>query len=359
MKERQSNYDINNSMEAKSQESEQEEEEESLELTDQHDKDKLMQEVNNTMLLKNKEKQLKKIKQNEIKNKKNKKKENKINNILDEIDNEIEENNILDIQNIFEINTKFNYSRDLPVFYLKNDNNNEDMFKEPLSTNTIKDLLKNKKIKPYLTNIKLIDIFYMKNYSPFAFFPLNDILVKNWSNNLEYSIIFINAHNKLKEKEKKEIKDKEKKENKDKENKNKIEILPKKQIKKISKISDEPKNKKIEDESLNFNFSVIKQGGFNDLSMSIIKQLEGISLTKKQVDKITSIIEEVEEDEWTEVKNKKNKEEIEEKNDIGIVGLNDNKKGQTKNKKNLQQKKKKNNFKDNNQFNGLKINYYD
>ena len=357
MKERKSNYDTNNSMEAKSQESEQEKEEESLELTDQHDKDKLMQEVNNTMLLKNKEKQLKKIKQNEIKNKKNKKKENKINNILDEIDNEIEENNILDIQNIFEINTKFNYSRDLPVFYLKNDNNNEDMFKEPLSTNTIKDLLKNKKIKPYLTNIKLIDIFYMKNYSPFAFFPLNDILVKNWSNNLEYSNIFINAHNKLKEKEKKEIKKIE--ENK---NKNKIEILPKKQIKKISKISDGPKNKKIEkieDESLNFNFSVIKQGGFNDLSMSIIKQLEGISLTKKQVDKITSIIEEVEEDEWTEVKNKKNKEEIEEKNDIGIVGLNDNKKGQTKNKKNLQQKKKKNNFKDNNQFNGLKINYYD
>ena len=354
MKERQSNDDINNSMEAKSQESEQEEEEESLELTDQQDKDKIMQEVNNTILIKNKEKQIKKIKQNEIKNKKNKKKENKINNILDEIDNEIEENNILDIQNIFEINTKFNYSRDLPVFYLINDDNNKEMFKEPLSTNTIKDLLKNKKIKPYLTNIKLIDIFYMKNYSPFAFFPLNDILVKNWSNNLEYSNIFINAHNKLKDKEKKEIKKIE--ENK---NKNKIEILPKKQIKKISKISDEPKNKKIEDESLNFNFSVIKQGGFNDLSMSIIKQLEGISLTKKQVDKITSIIEEVEEDEWTEVKNKKNKEEIEEKNDIGIVGLNDNKKGQTKNKKNLQQKKKKNNFKDNNQFNGLKINYYD
>ena len=354
MKERKSNYDINNSMEAKSQESEQEEEEESLELTDQQDKDKIMQEVNNTLLVKNKEKQLKKIKQNEIKNLKNKKKENKINNILDEIDNEIEENNILDIQNIFEINTKFNYSRDLPVFYLKNDDNNKEMFIEPLSTNTIKDLLKNKKIKPYLTNIKLIDIFYMKNYSPFAFFPLNDILVKNWSNNLEYSNIFINAHNKLKDKEKKEIKKIE--ENK---NKNKIEILPKKQIKKISKISDEPKNKKIEDESLNFNFSVIKQGGFNDLSMSIIKQLEGISLTKKQVDKITSIIEEVEEDEWTEVKNKKNKEELEEKNDIGIVGLNDNKKGQTKNKKNLQQKKKKNNFKDNNQFNGLKINYYD
>ena len=56
MKERKSNYDTNNSMEAKSQESEQEEEEESLELTDQQDKDKIMQEVNNTLLVKNKEK---------------------------------------------------------------------------------------------------------------------------------------------------------------------------------------------------------------------------------------------------------------------------------------------------------------
>ena len=351
MKESESNYDFNNSMDSKSKEPEQEGEEE---ISGQDDKDEIMQEVNNTMIAENKEKQLKKIKQKEIKSKnKNKKKENKISNIYDEIDNEIEENKILDIQNIFEINTKFNYSRDLPVFYLKNEDNNEDIFKEPLSTNTIKELLKNKKIKPFLINIKLIDIFYMKNYSPFAFFPFNDILEKNWSNNLEYSNMFINAHNKLKDKEKKEIKNKEKKEFK--ENKNKNEIIPKKQIKKIS---NEPKNKKI-DESLNFNFSVVNQGGFNDLSMSIIKQLEGISLTKKQVDKITSIIEEVEEDEWTEIKNKKNKDEPEEKNDIGIVGLNNNKKGQTKNKKNTQQKKKQNNFKDNNQFNGLKINYYD
>ena len=350
------NYDFNNSMDKKVQEQEEEEEEESLELTAQHDQNKIMQEVNNSMLPENKEKQIKKIKQKENKNK-NKKKGNKINNILEEIDNEIEENNILDIQNIFEINNKFNYSRDFPVFYLKDNDSNDDIYKEPLSTNAIKDLLKNKKIKPFLVNVKLIDIFYMKNLTPFAYFPLNDILEKNWSKNLEYSNIFINEHNKLKNKEKKEIKTKEKKEVKEiKENKNKIEILPKKQI---IKTSNKQKNKKIEDESLNFNFSMVNQGGFNDLSMSIIKQLEGISLTKKQVDKITSIIEEVEEDEWTEIKNKKNIKEPEEKNDIGIVGLNDNKKIQTKNKKDLQQKKKKNNFKDNNQFKGLKINYYD
>ena len=331
-----SKYDINNSMEQE----EQEEEEESLEL---NDRSKAMQEVNNTMLPENKEKQLKKIQ--------NKKKENKINNILDEIDDELEENNNIDIQNIFEINTKFNYSKDFPLFYLKdelNSNSANEIYAEPISSNKLKDLIKSKKIKPYLIQIKLVDIFYMKNHPQFSFIPLNEILEKNWANNLSYSNIFINAHNKLNEKEKKEINDNNNS------NKKKIEILPKKQ-----KIKPKPKNIKNDDISLNFNCSVVNQGGFNDLSMSIIKQLEGVNLTKKQVDKIASIIEEVEEDEWTEIKNKKNGKEFEEKIEEGIVGLNDNKKVSTKNKKNVQPKKKKNNFKDNNQFNGLKIDYYD
>ena len=329
-----SKYDINNSMEQE----EQEEEEESLEL---NDRSKAMQEVNNTMLSENKEKQLKKIK--------NRKKEK--NNILDEIDDELEENNNIDIQNIFEINTKFNYSKDFPLFYLKdelNSNRADEIYKEPISSNKLKDLIKSKKIKPYLIQIKLVDIFYMKNHSQFSFIPLNEILEKNWTNNLSYSNIFINAHNKLNEKENKEINDNNNS------NKKKIEILPKKQ-----KIKPKPKNIKNDDISLNFNCSVVNQGGFNDLSMSIIKQLEGVNLTKKQVDKIASIIEEVEEDEWTEIKNKKNGKEFEEKIEEGIVGLNDNKKVSTKNKKNVQPKKKKNNFKDNNQFNGLKIDYYD
>ena len=174
----------------------------------------------------------------------------------------------------------------------------------------------------------------MKNHLPFSFFSFNEILTKNWSQNLEYSDLFINTHNKLSEKEKQKEKSKEKKENK-------------------------KNNKKEQDMTLSLNFSGINQQGFNDLSMSIIKQLEGISLTKKQVDKITSIIEEVEEDEWTEVKTKKKEKEKEEKSFEGIVGLNDNKKGDFKNKKNQKNLKKKNNFNDNNQFSGLKIEYDD
>ena len=209
------NYDFNNSM-------------------DEEEKIKAIEEANNTMISENKEMQIKNKKKKEKKSKKDKKdkKENKISNIVNEINNELEEYNNLDIENIFEINNNFNYPKDFPVFYLQdesNDNNENSLFKEPLSTNKIKELLKAKQIKPYLINVKLIDIFSMKNHSPFSFFPLNEILEKNWSKNVEYSTLFINTHNKLKEKENKKAekipKKIEKKEKKEKIPKKKKKIL--------------------------------------------------------------------------------------------------------------------------------------
>ena len=311
------NYDFNNSMDE-----------------EEKEKQKAIEEANNTMISINKDMQIKNKMKKEKKSKKDKK-ENKISNIVNEINDELEEYNTLDIENIFEINNKFNYPKDFPVFYIQdesNDNTENSLFKEPLSSNKIKELLKTKQIKPYLINIKLIDIFSMKNHPPFSFFSLNEILEKNWSKNVEYSTLFNYIHNKLKEK-----------------NNKKIDIIPKK-IEKKEKI---PK-KKEEDFSLNLNFSEINKSGFNDLSMSIIKQLEGINLTKKQVEKITSIIEEVEEDEWQEVKSKK--KENENNISIGIVGLNQNKQNKKNNKI---PKKKKNYINDNNQFKGLKIDYDD
>ena len=171
----------------------------------------------------------------------------------------------------------------------------------------------------------------------------------------------MNVHNKLNEKEKiankkieifpKEepiIEKKVKKEN------NKIDVIPKKEPIKLNK--EKKENQKENDMSFSMNFSVINNGGFNDLSMSIIKHLEGINLAKKQY-KITSIVEAVEEDDWEEIKSKK--KEIEEKSSIGIVGLNENKKAVINNKKNQKNQKKKNKFKDNNQFKGLKVDYED
>ena len=311
------NYDFNNSMDE-----------------EEKEKQKAIEEANNTMISINKDMQIKNKKKKEKKSKKDKK-ENKISNIVNEINDELEEYNTLDIENIFEINNKFNYPKDFPLFYIQdesNDNTENSLFKEPLSSNKIKELVKTKQIKPYLINVKLIDIFSMKNHPPFSFFSSNEILEKNWSKNVEYSTLFNYIHNKLKEKDNK-----------------KIDIIPKK----IEKKEKKPK-KKEEDFSLNLNFSEINKSGFNDLSMSIIKQLEGINLTKKQVEKITSIIEEVEEDEWQEVKSKK--KENENNISIGIVGLNQNKQNKKNNKI---PKKKKNYINDNNQFKGLKIDYDD
>ena len=312
-------YDCNNSMD------------------EEKEKEKAIEEANNTMIEKNKENQI----INKKKKEKRLKKENKINKLVNEINNDLEEYNILAIENIFEINNKFDYPKQSPLFYLKdelnnNSNNlNNDIYKEPLSSNKLKELLKSKKIKPYLINVKLIDIFSMKNHSPFSFFPLNEILEKNWSKNLEYSPLFMNIHNKLNEKEK----DKEKEKEKEKE---------------IVKKQEKKQKKKDEDLTLNLNFSGINASGFNDLSMSIIKQLEGINLTKKQVDKITSIIEKVEEEEWQE-KKKKKKESVDDNNFDGIVGLNENKTNK-KNKK-FTKKKNRNYINDNNQFKGLKIDF--
>ena len=315
---KENNYDFNNSME------------------EEKEKEKAIEEANNTMISSNKEKII-----NKKKKKEKAKKGNKIVNLVDEINDELEEQNILEIENIFEINNKFNYPKELPVFYIQDELNNtkkdkdNELFNVPLSTNKIKELLKKKVFKPFLLNVKLIDIFSMKNHPPFSFFSFNEILEKNWSKNLEYSTLFLNIHNKLIEVEKEKEKEKEREKEKEKEKERKKNLF--KENKKPKKVENK-KNKKEEEMTLNLNFSEFDKSGFNDLSLSIIKQLEGINLSKKQVEKITSIIEEVEEDEWTEIKSKKKEKEVEKS--MGIVGLEENK----QNKKNKKIQKKKNNY---------------
>ena len=156
----------------------------------------VLEEANNTMISENKKNSIKK------------KKKNKVTNIIDEINNEIEQdyNNSLVIDNIFEINKKFNYPKDSPVFYIqeKNNINNNELYEKPLSTNEIKYLIRNRKLKniSYL-NIKLIDVFVMKNHNNFDFFDFAEIFQKNWSQDLEYSDIFIKEYEKLKKRYKK------------------------------------------------------------------------------------------------------------------------------------------------------------
>ena len=231
-------------------------------------------------------------------------------------------------------------------------------------------MLKKKEIKPYLIKVKLIDIFIMKNYEPFQYFDFNEILTKSWSKNLEFSSIFLNQYNNYYEKnKKKDFEEKNKKleiskifnesimYDKSKDKKPKFD----KKIEKVEKFEKNviPDNKN--DITLSLNFSAIDKKGYNDFSISIIRQLEGIPLTKKKLDKITSIIEEVEEEEWTEIKSKK--KEVEKKPFIGIVGLNESKQivpekiSKNKNKKKGGKNRKKHSVNFNNKFAAFKIDH--
>ena len=343
----------------------------------------ILNEINNTMLrdneddnkindmpkknIENQKPKHKKKKENENKEIKEKKEKNKkkiiknnLSETINEINNELNEQYYLDMENIFEVNTKFNYPRTSPFLYIREDNSENDLFPNPLSTMDIKNLLKSKTIKPFLIKVKPIDIFTMKNYPEFSYFDFNEILTKNWSKNLEYSSIFLDEYKNLNEKN--IIKNLE--------DKNKALKISKDYFayqaseKKKNNKMDNIINKKNNDMTLDLNFSIsqIDKTGINDLSMSIIKQLQNVKLTQKQVNQITSIIEEVEEDEWTEIKNKK--KEKESIPFIGIVGLNESRQviennTSQNNKKNKKRKNKNKKFVNmsNNQFAGLKINY--
>ena len=346
-------------------------------------KKKILEEVNNTMIEENKKPKHNKTKKEEEStsfnvnkmnesnmdkekekerekgNKKKKKVNNIINDTFNELEKEINEEYNLKRENIYEINNKFDYPKDSPVFYIRDDNSNTDLYDYPLSTKEIIDKLSSKEIKPYLIKVKLIDIFTMNNYDPFSYFDFNDVLKKNWSKNLEYSSIFLTEC----EKNKKLILEEQNKNLEITLNENTFSIYPKYSRHNNMKNKISEREEKDNNITLNLNFSAIDKKGLNDFSMSIIKQLENVPLTKKKMEKIQTIIEEVEEDEWTEIKSKKKEEE--KKTFVGIVGLNESRQiiePEKSNKNNYKKKKKGKNTKkkfvnSNNQFAGLKVDY--
>ena len=185
------NYKEKNKEKDKEEQDKDEWEETEKEKEKERKKKKEKERINKKEKEKEKEEEEKKI----SKQKKEKKKGNNIiSDTFNEISNELDEQYTLSIENIFEINKKFNYPKDSPVFYLREDTSNTDLFPSPLSTKEIQDLLKKREIKPFLLKVKLIDIFIMNNYEPFSYFDFNDILSKNWSKNLEYSPLFLNEY---------------------------------------------------------------------------------------------------------------------------------------------------------------------
>jgi len=226
-KNKRENYDVNNSMENYSNEEKDKKNKKSkkhekkgkkkvsenileeIKKEDLNERDEILKEINNTMMKDNdddkkrddkskkesenqksenkkkEEDENKTIKEKKEKEKvKNKKKKNNLSETINEINNELNDQYYLDVENIFEINKKFNYPKNSPFLYIREDNTENDLFPNPLSTMEIKNLLKSKTIKPFLVKVKPIDIFTMKNYPEFSYFDFNEILNKNWSKNL-------------------------------------------------------------------------------------------------------------------------------------------------------------------------------
>ena len=87
----------------------------------------------------------------------------------------------IDINNIYEINNKFNYSKDLPVFYIREEQKSFDNYPIPLSTNQLVEMIKKNNI-PFEEVMSLddamppLDILYMTRVQRERFFNEEDYI---------------------------------------------------------------------------------------------------------------------------------------------------------------------------------------
>ena len=101
----------------------------------------------------------------------------------------IEEN--ISIDNIYEINKKFDYSRDSPVFYIFEDKKDFNKYSIPLSTKELFEKIKEGKIHHDSIKVKLVDLFKFISKEPFSYIDLKEVLKPNWSNDVDYSNMFL------------------------------------------------------------------------------------------------------------------------------------------------------------------------
>lgn len=119
----------------------------------------------------------------------------------DKDDDDEEEGNNIDIDNIYEINKKFDYDRDLPIFYVK-EKYEGDGYPWPVSTNKIKSMIQKDKVPYKDLKVKLVDLFEHKRKEAFTYFDFEDAMKKGWAENITESKIFKQLHRSMNEKEK-------------------------------------------------------------------------------------------------------------------------------------------------------------
>ena len=101
----------------------------------------------------------------------------------------------IDINNIFEINELFDYDKDNPVFYLKENKQVLDRYPWPLSTKQIVSIIQKENLDYNELKVKLVDIFEFKLKDAFSYVDFINVIKPEWAKNVECSKIFKDLHN--------------------------------------------------------------------------------------------------------------------------------------------------------------------
>ena len=97
----------------------------------------------------------------------------------------------IDINNIYEINNKFNYNKDNAVFYVLEDKKSLNYYPKPLSTKKLVEIINKDRIPFESLKVKLVDLFEYKSSEPFSYVDFTEVLKPNWTSEVTYSIIFL------------------------------------------------------------------------------------------------------------------------------------------------------------------------
>jgi len=100
-------------------------------------------------------------------------------------------NDNININNIFDINKKFNYNENNPIFYIIVDKKPLDKYPKPLSSNELLKIIQKEKISYSSLKVKLVDLFQFKSKEPYIYVDFNEILKPNWASDVTYSKIFL------------------------------------------------------------------------------------------------------------------------------------------------------------------------
>ena len=121
------------------------------------------------------------------------KEEDKVNKRTTKEKEELKKKNI-ELENIFDINKEFNYDKDNPVFYLRENKMAMDKYPWPLSTKQIVNIIKKDNIPYKNLKVKLVDLFEFKLKVAYEYVDFINVIKPEWASNVTFSKIFLDLY---------------------------------------------------------------------------------------------------------------------------------------------------------------------